>query len=108
MDSLAARFNPEKMTGDPFAVNLVFPDRDEAVTLQISKSVMVPRKGASEDAAATLTIDRAVFDLVLLGKTTLPEQLKSGTAAIEGSPLVLGALFGTLDRPDFWFPVVTP
>ncbi|WP_373009129.1 alkyl/aryl-sulfatase [Hyphomonas sp.] len=108
MDSLAARFNPEKMTGDPFAVNLVFPDRGEAVTLRIGKSVMVPRKGASENAAATLTIDRAVFDLVLLGQTTLPEQLKSGTAAVEGSPLMLGAFFGTLDRPDFWFPVVTP
>jgi alkyl sulfatase BDS1-like metallo-beta-lactamase superfamily hydrolase len=108
MDSLAARFNPAKMTGDPFNVNLVFPDRDEKVTLQIGKSVMVPRKGTSEPAAVTLTVDRSVFDLVLLGETTLAEKLDSGAAKFAGNPVALNAFFGTLDRPDFWFPVVTP
>ena len=108
MDSLAARFNPAKMTAEPFAVNLVFPDRDEALTLHLGKSVLVPREGRVDDAAVTLTLDRAVFDLVLLGKTTLPEQLQSGAATVSGNPAMLQAFFGTLDRPDFWFPVVTP
>ncbi|MEQ8299727.1 MAG: alkyl sulfatase dimerization domain-containing protein [Hyphomonas sp.] len=108
MDSLAARFNPAKMTGDPFNVNLVFPDRDETVTLQIGKSVMVPRAGASDPATVTLTVDRSVFDLVLLGKTTLPEQLGAGVAEVAGDPAALNAFFGTLDQPEFWFPVVTP
>ena len=108
MDSLAARFNPAKMAAEPFAVNLVFPDRDEEMTLHVGKSVLVPREGSSGDAAVTLTVDRAVFDLVLLGKTTLPEQLQSGAASVSGNPAMLLAFFGTLDRPDFWFPVVTP
>ena len=108
MDSLAARFNPAKMTGEPFAVNLVFPDRDETVTLHVGKSVLVPREGIGAEAAVTLTLDRSVFDLVLLGRTTLPEQLQSGAASVSGNPAMLAALFGTLDRPDFWFPVVTP
>ncbi|MEH6487341.1 alkyl/aryl-sulfatase [Hyphomonas oceanitis] len=108
MDSLAARYNPAKMTAEPFAVNLIFPDRDEAMTLHLGKSVLVPREGSVEDAAVTLTLNRSVFDLVLLGKTTLPEQLQSGAATVSGNPAMLQAFFGTLDRPDFWFPVVTP
>lgn len=107
MDSLAARFNPAKMTGDPFSVNLVFPDRDEALTLQVGKSVIVPRIGASDPAAATLTIDRSAFDLVLIGEVTLLQQLGSGMARVDGDRSALGALFGALDQPDFWFPVVT-
>ena len=68
----------------------------------------MPREGSVDDAAVTLTLDRSVFDLVLLGKTTLPEQLQSGAATVSGNPAMLQAFFGTLDRPDFWFPVVTP
>ena len=108
MDSLAARFNPEKMLVDPFTVNFVFPDTKEKISLEIGKAVIVPREGTGADPAVTLTIDRSVFDLVMLQKTTLPEQVAAGAAKIEGNPLALSAFFGTLDRPEFWFPVVTP
>ncbi|MCL4143060.1 UNVERIFIED_CONTAM: hypothetical protein GTU68_042771 [Idotea baltica] len=108
MDALASRFNPEKMTREPFVLNLRFTDTGEEVALHVGKSVVVPRAGQDEDALATLEIERAQFDQVILGNAGLPKLLTTGKASVSGSPQALQAFFGSLDQPEFWFNVVTP
>ena len=107
-DALAARFNPAKMKGPPYALVFRFPDRDEAVTVLVERSVVVPRGGGATEPAATITIDRADFNRLVLRAVTAPALMKAGKLKIEGDPRAFGALFAALDQPPYWFNVVTP
>lgn len=107
-DALAARFNPEKMDRDPYAIVFIFPDRDETISLLIEKSVMVPRYGDTEDAAARITIDRQDFDRLILGEAAPLGLVTGGKMSISGNRGAAAAMFDALDQPDFWFNTVTP
>ena len=107
-DALAARYNPENMQREPFAVAFRFPDTGESVTANIGHSVMVPRAGLNDDAAAKIVVDRKNFDQLILGQVKFPELVAAGDLTIEGDASAVGAFLLSLDQPDFWFPVVTP
>ena len=107
-DAMAARFNPEKMDRDPYTVQFEFPDRGETISIEVNQSVAFPRMAAAEDPSATITMDRATFDLILAQEVTFAGQLLSGNVSVSGNPLVARAFMTSLDQPDFWFNVVTP
>lgn len=107
-DALAVRYAPGKAGAEPFLVSFVFPDRDEAMTVDVGESVAFPRQGASPEAAVTLTIDRADFDRLILAETAMPQLVGEGRVLIEGNPLKLQAFFGSLESPAPYFAIAEP
>lgn len=107
-DAMAVRFNPEKMTGEPFAIVFRFPDRDEAVSVLVGKSVAFPREGAVSDARTVLTIDRVDFDRLIAGGASVPVLVAGGKLTLEGDPAGAAAFLGALDSFRPIYNVVTP
>ena len=107
-DALAVRYNPEEMDKDPFVVVFTFPDRDETISLLVEASVLVPRAGATEDPAATVTINRTDLDRLILGEAAPLGLITGGKMKISGKRSAVSDMFDALDQPDFWFNTVTP
>lgn len=107
-DALAVRYNPNEMDKDPFVVVFTFPDRDETISLLVEASVLVPRAGATEDPAATVTINRTDLDRLILGEAAPLGLITGGKMKISGKRSAVSDMFDALDQPDFWFNTVTP
>jgi alkyl sulfatase BDS1-like metallo-beta-lactamase superfamily hydrolase len=107
-DALAARFNPGKLSRDPYSVVFEFPDTGETVSLLVEKAVIVPREGGLDEATATVTLDRADFDRLILQEASALGLVTSGKMRIQGNRGAVSAMFDALDQPDFWFNTVTP
>lgn len=107
-DALAVRFDPARFAHDPAEVQFIFPDRDEAMSVDITRAVAFPRRGLSAQPAVTVTMDRALFDLLLLGEAELPPLLEAGRVRVVGDGTVVAAFLAALDQFEYWFDVVTP
>ena len=108
-DAIAARYAPNLMRReDPFVIQFNFTDTDETIALHINRSVIVPRDAASDEAIASLTLTRDIFDRILLGEAELQSQVVVGNLSAEGDIRAVADFFQSLDQPDFWFNVVTP
>lgn len=107
-DALAVRYNPAEMDRDPYVIVFNFPDRDETISLLVEEAVIVPRHGATEDAAATVTINRSDLDRLILGEAAPLGLITGGKMKISGKRSAVSAMFDALDQPDFWFNTVTP
>ncbi len=59
-------------------------------------------------ADATIELDRAALDGIVLKTADVVELLTSGRLAIAGDGEQVGKLLGLLEEPDFGFPIVTP
>ena len=106
-DALASRYNPEKLSVDPFTIVFDFTDTGETVTVDVGRDVVVPRMGDGE-GAATLSLTRADFNRLILGQTNARALIESEALSLDGAMTAPAAFLGALDQPDFWFPVVTP
>ena len=111
-DAMATRFNPAKMRGEGGILRFWFPDRKEAVSIDLGKSVMFPRK---EDYAITgegsdtqITISRALFTRLLMREATAPELIANKKMIISGNTALMAAMFGALDEVNPQFDIVTP
>lgn len=111
-DAMATRFNPAKMQGDGGIIRFWFPDRKEAVSIDLGKSVMFPRR---EDYAATaegsdtqITISRALFTKLLMREATAPELIEKKEMLVSGNTALMAAMFGALDEVNPQFNIVTP
>ncbi|MGB3626982.1 MAG: alkyl sulfatase dimerization domain-containing protein [Henriciella sp.] len=107
-DALASRYDPDKLSRDPFTLVFDFTDTGETLSLEIGQDVIVPRLADTEDAAARLRLSRTDFNALILREANVPALVGSGRLAIEGETAAAGAFLTTLDTPDFWFNVVTP
>nr|WP_083332631.1 alkyl sulfatase dimerization domain-containing protein [Hyphomonas sp. Mor2] len=107
-DALAVRYMPEEMDRDPFSIVFTFPDRDETISLLVEKAVIVPRMGGTENAIATVTINRSDLDRLILGDAGALGLIASGKMRISGNRGAVSAMFDALDQPDFWFNTVLP
>ena len=108
-DAMASRFNPEKMTGEPYVVQFRFEDTGETIAVHVGRSVIVPRAGEeASDPAATVTTNRHVFNSLVLREVTFQALVASGDIELSGAPAAVGAFFLSLDTPPFWFNVVEP
>lgn len=108
-DSLATRFNPSKMQGNGGVIQFNFTDgTGEAVSVDLGKSVLFPRIGVDENAAAKIMISRADFSQILLRKANPLALIQSGALQISGDTSLLGIMFNALDPADPQFDIVTP
>ncbi len=111
-DAMATRFNPAKMQGDGGIIRFWFPDRKEAVSIDLGKSVMFPRK---EDYAVTaegsdtqITISRALFTKLLMREAKALDLIQSKDMIVSGNTALMAAMFGAFDEVDPQFDIVTP
>lgn len=108
-DSLSVRFNPGKAGDTAYVLNFEFLDRNETICVVVGNGVAVPRIGCrAEDAAATVRMNRATFDEILLGGAKFADRVADGSIGISGDPAAVGAHLAALDKFSYWFNVVTP
>ncbi|WP_323799409.1 alkyl/aryl-sulfatase [Parasphingorhabdus sp.] len=111
-DAMATRFNPAKMQGDGGIIRFWFPDRKEAVSIDLGKSVMFPRR---EDYAITadgsdtqITISRAEFTKLLMWETSPMALIRDKQMIISGNDALMATMFLALDEVNPQFDIVTP
>ncbi|MDZ7679345.1 MAG: alkyl sulfatase dimerization domain-containing protein [Acidimicrobiales bacterium] len=108
-DALGVRLNGPAAAGKRILVNWRFTDLGEDHILGLENGALHHVAGRhAADAAATVTISRALLAQILAGTTTFPDQVAAGSATIEGDVDALVELFDHLDRFAAWFPIVTP
>jgi alkyl sulfatase BDS1-like metallo-beta-lactamase superfamily hydrolase len=107
-NSMATRFNPAKMQGEPALIQFDFPDRNETVTIDLRKSVMFPRAAAHPNADTRVTITRTDLTRLLTQQSTMADLMGSGALRIDGNGAALPALFLSLDPVVPQFNIVTP
>ena len=107
-DALAARFDPDKLEREPYALEFRFTDTGETVSLLVGEAVLVPREAPADDPAATITISRADFDRLILRDVGALQLIVSQRMRIEGDRGAVSAMFDSLEQPGFWFNIVEP
>jgi alkyl sulfatase BDS1-like metallo-beta-lactamase superfamily hydrolase len=108
-DYLGVRLNAKKALNQRFSINLIVPDRNEKLLIELENSHLNNIVGVqSENADLTLTINRKDFDLMLMKQVSFQALAKSGAVKIEGNGKVFGQLFMMLDEFPTWFNIVTP
>jgi alkyl sulfatase BDS1-like metallo-beta-lactamase superfamily hydrolase len=108
LDFLAMRLNHPAAADADITLNFEMPDVDQRFIVEIGNGVMnYTMDDRSDDAGASVTLDRAVLDRINLQQQTFPDAIKAGDVKIEGDPQQLLAFLGLLDSFDFWFNIVT-
>lgn len=108
-DALAARFDAAKGSAAKGTFQFVLPDSKETVAIVVGGGVEVPRYGVTAAApTATITINRATLDDVMLGQTQFPALLQSGAIKIDGDRMAFLSWFALHPPADPRFNVVEP
>lgn len=107
-DFLAIHLNGQKADGKKIVINWIFPDINKNYITTVENSVMNYEKGTVQNADATITIDRADLDRLILGKINLMKAKEKGDLKIDGNSSKVTEFFSFLDKFNFWFNIVTP
>ena len=108
-DYLGVRVNGEQAEGRRLVINWVFPDLDERYVLNLENCALTYLAGRqSAGADATVTLERATLNRLVLRETTLAEAVEGGLVAVSGDSAKLAELFALLDDFPLMFKVVEP
>lgn len=108
-DALATRFDAAKGAALKGTFQFVLPDSKEAVAIVVGGGVEVPRYGMTDAApTATITMNRATLDDVMLGQAQFPALLQSGAIRIDGDRMAFLSWFALHPPADPRFNVVVP
>ncbi|MEI4506178.1 alkyl sulfatase dimerization domain-containing protein [Sphingopyxis sp. CCNWLW253] len=108
-DALATRFDAAKGRAVKGTFQFILPDSKEAVAIVVGGGVEVPRYGMTDPApTATITINRATLDDVMLGQAQFPTLLQSGAIKIDGDRMAFLSWFALHPPADPRFNVVVP
>ena len=108
-DYLGVRLNGDRAEGRRIVINWVFPDLARPYVLNLENcalTYLADRR--SERADATVTLDRATLDRLILRETTFVDAAQGGLARIEGDAAKVVELFSLLDDFALMFEVVEP
>ena len=110
LDAIAIQIDGPRAGETRIAMRWSLPDTAEEFLLVLENGVLRHRAGlpAADEVQATMTIERAALDELILGRATPEELLGSGRLTVEGDAMALGQLLGLLDPPDRSFAIVTP
>jgi alkyl sulfatase BDS1-like metallo-beta-lactamase superfamily hydrolase len=107
LDFLGVRVDSQKAEDMSFKINLVTPDNGEKYVVEMSNATLTNIKGfLAEDADLTITINRADLLPVMMGKTTLDDQIKAGKAKLEGKAEVLAQLKSAMVHFEVGFEIL--
>jgi alkyl sulfatase BDS1-like metallo-beta-lactamase superfamily hydrolase len=108
-DALATRFDAAKARAVKGTFQFILPDSQEAVAIVVGGGVEVPRYGMTDPApTATIIINRATLDDVMLGQAQFPALLQSGAIKIDGDRMAFLSWFALHPPADPRFNVVVP
>ena len=62
----------------------------------------------AKDADATITLDRATLNKIILKEASLKQAMDSGEVKVSGNGAKLEEMLSYMDKFDFWFNIVTP
>jgi alkyl sulfatase BDS1-like metallo-beta-lactamase superfamily hydrolase len=89
-DALGTRVDSTRADGMDFIINLITPDTNRNFVIEMSGATLSNIEGfLSENADVTVTMNRSDIDQVIMGRTTLYNQLQAGVGTVEGDPEVL-------------------
>ena len=107
-DYLGMRLNGQRAGDRRITIGCVFGDVGESWTLILRNGALSHRVGVDPGADATVTLDRADLNAVILGTAPLLDQIADGRASVDGDERALHDLIDLLDEFEFWFNIVTP
>ena len=108
-DALATRFDAAKGAAIAGTFQFVLPDSKESVAVVVGGGVEVPRYGVTDPApTATITLNRATLDDVMLGQAQFPALMQSGAIKIDGDRMAFLSWFALHPPANPRFNVVVP
>lgn len=107
MDSVATRFDPAKLGGRAFGINLVISERKETVGIELTKTTMIPRMAPAPQAVATITGTRRAMLGLLFMKMPLA-QLEMMGVKVEGDRQAVDAWLNAIEPIPGAFGIVEP
>lgn len=108
-DAIAVRLKAEEVSGSSVTVNWRFTDVGEDHVLGLANLALHHTPGRHDpDAAATITLTKAVLGEILGGRTTFADAMEARVITIDGDAAALLGIFGHLDAFASSFPIVTP
>ena len=107
-DYLAVRLNPDKAAGRKYAINIDFPDLEQAYTLSVENAVLNHTRKQWPNADVSLTMDKATLNAIQLKEMSLERAVADGKLKITGNAAVFEDFMASLDNFNFWFNIVTP
>jgi linear primary-alkylsulfatase len=108
-DYLGVRLNGEKAEGRRLVLNWVFSDLGRRYVLNLENCALTYLADRQADGAdATVTLDRAVLDSIVLRELTVADAVQRGRVRVEGDPARVVELFELLDDFTLMFEVVEP
>ena len=108
-DYIGMRVNGPKAAGTTITLNFVFPDTKQQYLVELSNGALSHLANQqAQTADATVHLDRATLNEIVLGSTTLEKEITAGRAKVDGDQKKLGELVALLDKFEFWFNIVTP
>ena len=108
-DLLGVRLNSEKAEGRRIVINWVFPDLGRTFVLNLENCALTYLAGRQSDRAdATVTLDRATLDRLILRELPFADAMQSGSVRVDGDATKVGELLGLLDEFTLMFEVIEP
>jgi alkyl sulfatase BDS1-like metallo-beta-lactamase superfamily hydrolase len=108
-DYLGVRLNGEKAEGRRLVLNWVFSDLGRRYVLNLENCALTYLADRQHDGAdATVTLDRAVLDSIVLRELTVADSVQRGLVRVGGDPSRVVELFELLDDFTPMFEVVEP
>jgi len=108
-DYLGVRLNGERAEGRRLVIDWVFTDLRRRYVLNLENCALTYLADhRSDDADATVTLDRAMLNRLVLREMTFADAVERGLARIVGDPAKVAELFGLLDDFTLMFEVVEP
>ena len=107
LNFLAIKMDSRRVEGLRFTMNLITPDNGEKFLVELENATLTNIQGFQADKPdLTLTINRADLELTMMGAKTLEQQIKDGTAKVEGDISILGPLAAAMVEFDPRFQVM--
>jgi len=108
-DYLGVRLNGEKAEGRRIVINWVFGDVGRRYALNLEHCALTWLRDRQADRAdATVTLDRAVLDRLVLREVPFADAVRQGLVRIEGDAAKVAELLGLFDDFALMFEVVEP
>ena len=107
LDFLGVRLQSEKVEGQSFVINFVTPDNGERYVVELSNGTLTNIAGHQvKNPTATLTMNRADLESVMMGKAGLDDLLANGKAKVDGDRRPLDLLRASVVQFPMGFEIL--
>ncbi|BBQ88539.1 hypothetical protein WP3W18E06_16670 [Raoultella ornithinolytica] len=108
-DYLAVHINGEKAGKAKAVFNIDLGNDGGKYKLELENGVLNHTANAeAKDADATIVLDRATLNKIILKEETLKQAEDKGEVKVTGNGEKLNEMLGYMDKFEFWFNIVTP